>query len=155
MFPLSRYSRSFLFGCKAICGLAFGFYFFNINKINRSYYEIYKAGKVSLRKLPYPYRAALSICSDIDGTDTAEKFIEIQRFLNTKAVTKMGKGVGLEIGNSFFMYERGNRFSFNSGRLKDRRVISKFIHSGILDCLHSAFRTPNFALGRICSWDIP
>jgi len=32
---------------------------------------------VTHRKFPYPYKAVLAICSDIDGTDTIEKFLEI------------------------------------------------------------------------------
>ena len=56
-----------------------------------------------LRKYPYPFRSALTICNDIDLT-TPEEFLEIHRFLNTKQVTPMGVGVGLEIGDSFWMY---------------------------------------------------
>ena len=38
---------------------------------------------VTLRKFPYPFQAAVTICSDIDGTDTAEKSLAVQNFLNT------------------------------------------------------------------------
>ena len=38
---------------------------------------------VTLRKYSYPLKAAVTICSDIDGTHTAEKFVAIQSFLNT------------------------------------------------------------------------
>jgi hypothetical protein len=66
--------------------------------------------KVTLRKFPYPFRAALTICSDIDGTDTLENFLATQNFLNTERDTDMGLGIGLEIGNSFFPLTRDVHF---------------------------------------------
>lgn len=94
---------------------------------------------VTLRKYPYPYRAALSVCSDIDNTETPEEFLAIQEFLNTDHETAFGRGVGLEIGNSFYMFDRPgrNEFSWFSDRPEDRRIIRDFIRAGIIDCLHS------------------
>ena len=66
----------------------------------------------AVRHLPYPYRAALTICSDIDDTQNTADFLEIQRFLNTKQQTSMGEGLGLEIGNSFYFYDDDGYFSF-------------------------------------------
>ena len=63
-------------------------------------------GMVSMRKFPYPYSAAIAICSDIDDTNTTEEFLEIQRFLNSKNSTSMGEGIGLEIGNSFYFSDK-------------------------------------------------
>jgi len=60
--------------------------------------------KISLRKLPYPYRAALAICSDIDNTASSEIFLELMKFLNTEQMTRLGKGLGLEIGSSCWLY---------------------------------------------------
>jgi hypothetical protein len=59
--------------------------------------------KQELRKFPYPYNAMLSICSDIDNT-TLDEFELYHRFLNTKEETQYGKGVGLDIGDSMWMY---------------------------------------------------
>jgi len=92
---------------------------------------------IRLRKFPYPYEAALSICSDIDDTDTAEKFLLIQEFLNTRRQTRLGKGLGLEIGNSFFVYSDSGLFSFLSSTTEDRRTITEFITAGLVDCMHS------------------
>ncbi len=92
---------------------------------------------VSLRRFPYPYKAALAICSDIDGTTTLERFLSIQEFLNTTRSTPMGTGVGLEIGNSFFPYTPDDSFAYFSGRAADREVIEAFIKAGYIDCLHS------------------
>jgi len=114
-------------------------YLINIYNINRSYYEANTTGdKVALRKFPYPYKAAMAICSDIDGTTTKEEFLEIQRFLNTKEKTSMGEAVGLEIGNSFMVYAPTTcAFSYFSGNRGDAQIIKRFIHAGYIDCLHS------------------
>jgi hypothetical protein len=95
------------------------------------------AGKVSLRRFPYPYRAALAICSDIDDTRTTDEFMEIQRFLNTTQITSMGQGIGLEIGNSFYFYDDDGYFSYFTHDDRARRMIVDLIHAGYIDCLHS------------------
>lgn len=78
-----------------------------INEIN-TVINILKSKKYmhlssDLRKFPYPYNAMLSICSDIDGT-TLNKFEEYHKFLNTKGDSIYGKGLGLDIGDSFWVY---------------------------------------------------
>jgi hypothetical protein len=93
--------------------------------------------KASLRRFPYPYRAALAICSDIDDTRTTEEFLEIQRFLNTTQMTSMGRGVGLEIGNSFYFYDDDGYFSYFTHDDRARQVIIELIRAGYIDCLHS------------------
>jgi len=92
---------------------------------------------IRLRRFPYPYRAALAICSDIDETRTTAEFLEIQQFLNTKDVTSMGEGVGLEIGNSFYFYDDERQFSYFTHDERAKRVIVDLIHAGYIDCLHS------------------
>lgn len=92
---------------------------------------------VTLRPFPYPYRAGLAICNDIDGTKTLERFLTIQEFLNTGNDTRMEQGLGLEIGNSFFPYTPDDSFGYFSSRPADREVIETLIKSGYIDCLHS------------------
>jgi SAM-dependent methyltransferase len=58
---------------------------------------------VELRHFPYPYRAMLAISSDIDQTSIA-RFRETHRFLNTLGETSMGPGVGLDVGDTFWLY---------------------------------------------------
>lgn len=94
-------------------------------------------GKVSLRRFPYPYKAAIAICSDIDETKTTEEFLEIQQFLNTKNTTSMGEGVGLEIGNSIYFYDDKGEFSYFTHDEHAKRVIIDMIRAGYIDCLHS------------------
>ena len=118
---------------------------------------------VYLRKFPYPYQAALAICSDIDGTHSIEKFLSIQEFLSSTKQTTFGRGLGLETGNSFWFYnqylqalkdyedtayvnslfigapETGiSLFEGTSDTLSPYAgVIQKLIKSGYIDCLHS------------------
>jgi hypothetical protein len=93
--------------------------------------------QISLRKFPYPFRAALTICSDIDGTDTAEKFLAIQNFLNTERQLDIGPGIGLEIGNTFYPLSPNGSFSYLSSGSADRELIGQFIKAGYIDCIHS------------------
>lgn len=68
------------------------------NYNNYSYY---------LRKFPYPYESMVAICSDIDDS-TPEEFSSYHRFLNTKDSTPYGKGLGLDIGDSMWMFMGNN-----------------------------------------------
>jgi hypothetical protein len=65
--------------------------------------------QVTKRRLPYPYKALLAICSDADATSPWE-FVRIHRFLNTRtpALPYYGDGVGLDIGDSFFFKNISN-----------------------------------------------
>jgi len=121
-------------------------YLINIYNINRSYYEANTTGdRVALRKFPYPYKAAMAICSDIDGTTTVEEFLEIHKFLNTKEMTTMGRGVGLEIGDSFMMYAPPIcAFSYYSANPGNAQIIEKFIKAGYIDFIHSYGEKPDF-----------
>lgn len=93
--------------------------------------------KIKLRKYPYPYRAAMAICSDLDETPIGELYFEICRYLNTFENTAIGKGVGLEVGNSIYFDMPKDQFSYwntdDSGRIKIRTLI----RAGYIDCLHS------------------
>ena len=62
-----------------------------------------------LRRFPYPYRAMLAVCSDVDATAPWE-FLRIHRFLNTLTprLPYYGDGLGLDIGDSFFFKNISN-----------------------------------------------
>lgn len=104
---------------------------------NETVQEKNRPAQISLRAFPYPYRAALAVCSDIDLTKTVDEFLEIQRFLNTKQQTSMGEGVGLEIGNSFYFYDDDGEVSYFTHEPRVQPVIINLIRAGYLDCLHS------------------
>jgi hypothetical protein len=99
---------------------------------------------VSLRKHPFPYLCALTICSDIDRT-SFDDFVVTHRFFNTYEATPFGPGLGLEIGNSFWMYSAGsttdNSFTYFEGLSgtpsKHAYAIGEGIAAGYLDCLHT------------------
>jgi hypothetical protein len=60
--------------------------------------------RATQRRFPYPYKAILAISSDADATSPWE-FTRIHRFLNTwtPRIPYYGDGVGLDIGDSFFL----------------------------------------------------
>lgn len=111
-----------------------------------------------LRKFPYPYGAALTITYDVDGMSSRE-FMALHQFLNTKqdmslnlkdeGTRSMGVGVGLEISDSFWMFNDDggaegvdgmSYFRFdgtNVTKTADADVIRTYSHAGYLDCLHS------------------
>ena len=91
----------------------------------------------SLRAFPYPYRAAVAICSDLDETPTADDYLELMRFLNTTEGTRHGSGVGLEIGNSIYFDMPPDQFSYWNADDRAREQIRALIQSGHIDCLHS------------------
>jgi hypothetical protein len=93
--------------------------------------------KVSLRKYPYPYQAMLTICSDLDETPSKEIYFETARYLNTMEDTLLGKGVGLEVGNTIYFDMPEHNFSYTNTDDDGRHKIQQLIQSGHIDCLHS------------------
>ncbi|GAX88935.1 hypothetical protein [Effusibacillus lacus] len=56
-----------------------------------------------LRKFPYPYGAMFAFASDIDDT-TPREFAIYHRFLNTREMTPAGPGLGLDVGDTMWVY---------------------------------------------------
>ncbi len=92
---------------------------------------------VSLRRYPYPYEAMLAICSDLDSTPDWQCYWEIMRFLNTSDAMPMGRGVGLEVGNSIYFDQRPEEFAYWNTDEAGRAMVRALIRSGHIDCLHS------------------
>ncbi len=115
--------------------------FFALSHVNmRQEYrlEYDTESETALRKFPYPYRAALALCSDIDNTETLEEFLEIEKFLNTTETTGMGKGVGLDIGYSFFFFApQSEAISYFNSPPEVAESIKKHINSKHIDVMHS------------------
>ena len=65
-----------------------------------------------LRDFPFPYKAMMTICSDLDETPDRARYFEIARFLNTDAETPAGKGVGLEVGNTIYFNMPNDQFAY-------------------------------------------
>lgn len=109
---------------------------------------------VPLRKFPYPYDAMLAISSDIDNT-TVEKFETYHQFLNTLEQTSHGPGLGLDIGDSAWLYvvndsllnldQEGHKAEYSMAYFqgldvnvrKDAEKISHYFKAGWIDSLHS------------------
>lgn len=126
--------------------IAIGIYSANIYYTNKHYYDQFNTdSEVTLRKFPYPYRSAMTICSDIDRTETLDEFMKIHKFISSEEMTDTGKGVGLDIGNSFFFYDIADKSIsyFNRDPLV-RETIKKFIKSGKIDVLHSYGKKSDF-----------
>jgi hypothetical protein len=87
--------------------------------------------------MPYPYRAILAICSDLDETPDRELYRETMCFLNTTESTRMGPGVGLEVGNSIYFDMPPGQFSYWNTDDTGRAMVRDLIRSGHIDCLHS------------------
>lgn len=124
-------------------------FFIYINSIctyNREYYKVHSSLQyVSLRKFPYPYKAAISISSDVDRNETLDEYMNISNYLNTNQMTSMGKGLGLEIGGSFFFWEpKDQSISYFMGQPEVTHAIIEQIKSGYIDILHSYGKKPDF-----------
>ncbi|MCF8565101.1 hypothetical protein LLE49_10285 [Alicyclobacillus tolerans] len=112
-----------------------------------------QAPKAAIRKFPYPYDAMLAIAADSDH-QTLRKFNLVHEFLNTHMKTPMGWGLGLDISDSFFMYNGTNLsgytdygkvplsdmmtyFKGTSQQIYAGNVIDHYIQSGWMDSMHS------------------
>jgi hypothetical protein len=92
--------------------------------------------RVGLRPFPFPYRAGLALCSDIDDCDV-RTFTALHRFLNDPV-----NGLGLPVSDSFFPQGRtpGQMALFGpDGRTPgpDAGLIVEAIRSGLIDSIHS------------------
>ena len=95
------------------------------------------AVEVALRPWPYPYEAAVAICSDLDETPTAVDYFDRMRLLNTKESTPLGAGFGLEVGNSIYFDMPPSQFSYWNADERAQSSVRALIQSGHIDCLHS------------------
>ncbi len=96
-----------------------------------------RAEPIAPRKWPYPYRAALAVCSDLDETPDREVYFETLRFLNTRDRTSMGGGLGLEVGNTLYFDMPQDQFAYWNTDDQGRELARACIRSGHVDCFHS------------------
>ncbi|NOZ61808.1 MAG: hypothetical protein GXO74_09010 [Calditrichaeota bacterium] len=97
-----------------------------------------------LLDLPFPFQAALSICSDIDGTSW-DDFLSIHKFLNSDKTTPLGNGLKLPVGDSFWFYDNPSYPNAAFSYFKPDKItpsefapqIRLLIRAGILDVMHS------------------
>src|SRR3954453_16133091 len=101
------------------------------------------AASVSLRRFPYPYRAALAIANDADLL-SAESFRRLYTFLTTDRDTEWGAGLGLDVGGNFFMFrspDSPNIFTvfdaLSRTVTEDGEFVLECARLGVLDYLHT------------------
>ncbi len=92
---------------------------------------------MSLRPFPFPYKAAVAICSDLDETPDAGEYFDMLRLLNTTEQTRFGRGLGLEVGNTIYFDMPAPQFSYWNADDAAREGVRALIQSGHVDCLHS------------------
>ncbi len=95
---------------------------------------------IDLIKDPYPYKCAFTICNDCDYI-TREAFEVIHQFINTTDDTRLGKGLGLPIADTMFMYsERPEGLSYFKGTSgipgKHSGFLREAVKRGWIDSLH-------------------
>ncbi|MEZ5597653.1 MAG: hypothetical protein R3E84_14905 [Pseudomonadales bacterium] len=90
-----------------------------------------------LRTFPYPYRAMLAICSDLDDTPDLATYLTISRYLNTTEMTAIGTGLGLETGNTIYFHMAPGEFSYWNTDEAGRDALHALMRSGHIDCFHS------------------
>lgn len=96
---------------------------------------------IKIRKYPYPYKCALTICNDINEC-SPQTFLRLHQFLNSTVRTECGYGLGLEIADSFWLFSnsQANLAFFNGSSNQPSEVspmIEDFIRTGYIDCLHT------------------
>jgi hypothetical protein len=100
--------------------------------------------RVRLLDFPPPIRGAFALSNDTDDLWDPRGWWEFLRFLNTEDDTRLGKGLGLEVGDSFWMYsdhEGEQPGSYFEGVSERRSAFAPLIdalgRAGYLDTLHS------------------
>lgn len=93
--------------------------------------------ELAIRRIPFPYKAMLAICSDLDETQDLSTYLETARYLNTNVNTAIGQGVGLEVGNTIYFDMPYPAFSYWNTDDRGREIIHAMIASGHIDCIHS------------------
>lgn len=99
--------------------------------------------RVEILRFPYPYSAMLAIVSDIDET-SVDDFVNYHRFLNTLEMSVYGPGLGLDVGDSFWMYGPPGRpevmswwVGHDEAQVHAAELIRTCIEGGWIDAIHT------------------
>lgn len=79
----------------------------------------------------------LAICSDLDETPDLGSYLTLSRYLNTRDETAVGRGLGLETGNTLYFDMAPGDLSYWNTSDAGRDAIHALIRSGHIDCFHS------------------
>jgi hypothetical protein len=102
-----------------------------------------KASAATLLKYPFPFRSALAINNDIDGT-VHRTFLDWHRYVCGRGLTPYGPGLGLEVADSFWVWADTGEFSLyhnapSGGRKNksaDYEIIVELHRQGWIDTMH-------------------
>ncbi|MCX6639760.1 MAG: hypothetical protein NTW14_04675 [bacterium] len=102
-------------------------------------------GTIQIRPFPYPYKAALAICNDLDCIRTFAEMKAIHDVLNGRKMTPCGPGLGMEIGDSIHFYtahpQQDDTLSYFEGTsetpIDAATLLRDGIASGLLDTMHT------------------
>lgn len=95
--------------------------------------------EMKVRPFPYPYQAMVAVDSDADH-NSPDTFRQLHDFVNTRNDTELGLGLGLDVGDSVWMYgETGllSWFEHNSGQPAFPELVADAIRKGEVDVIHS------------------
>lgn len=97
---------------------------------------------LKLLRYPHPFKCAVAINNDTDGLHL-DAFLGFHDFINGNKPTPLGDGLGLEVGNSFWIWAENGNLSLihahpskEAGLSRDAEIIKEFAQAGWLDTLH-------------------
>jgi hypothetical protein len=100
---------------------------------------------------PEPYRAALALSIDCDGC-TTERLGRIFRYWATEETTSLGRGLGLPVASSMFVYNRNPAAPPQAAYLDgDRAGLLGAYRNGWIDSLHGL---GDFSPAQPCTRDL-
>jgi len=95
-----------------------------------------------VRDWPYPYRAGISISSDVEFTSLAY-YDELMKWVNSKNNTKFGIGLGIEVTGSIFFYSSTSQHmsifkgdNSNAPLSDDVNRLTEYIETNWIDTNH-------------------
>lgn len=98
--------------------------------------------KVKKRKWPFPFISGITIANDADGL-TFDFFQDLMQFVNTTDDTPFGKGLGLDLSSSFFLFSKQERACsiYNNNNLDSKEneyapKIDEYVNAGWIDAIH-------------------
>ncbi len=92
---------------------------------------------IEVRRFPWPYKAMLAICSDLDETPDLASYLTLSRYLNSRDQTVIGRGLGLETGNTIYFDMTPGSLSYWNTSDEGREAMHALMRSGHIDCFHS------------------
>lgn len=95
---------------------------------------------VNLQPIPYPFKSAMAISSDIDDCPP-QLFERIHTYLNTEENTPEGMGLNLEIGDSLWIWSHNDNvlslLDDNDAPRPYKKKLARLCQQGWIDSFHS------------------